>query len=323
MAAALLASACSGAGATETNLTSTSTVPTSTAHTPTPTVSPSTTAAISSHNWSRIPHREVFGGTGTQAMWSLTTGGPGFVAVGFDRSDAAAWISPDGITLVQNPPQRRSLRRNEHPGDVGPGGRGPGLVAVGIDDSGDDEDARRLNSSLTRSTVGAMTRSDPPLIGPERESLIAWLQYHRETLAVKCADLDPAQLCERSVPPSTQSLIGLVRHMAEVERSWFRRLLAGESDDTAGPIYYSDSNPDGDFDDVDPTTVGKAMATWRLERERADEIVAGLDLDETRVHPQRGPISVRWVLTHMIEEYARHNGHADLLRERIDGVTGD
>ena len=168
-----------------------------------------------------------------------------------------------------------------------------------------------------------MTRSDPPLKGPERESLIAWLQYHRETLALKCADLDPAQLCERSVPPSTLSLIGLVRHMAEVERSWFRRLLAREGEDAAGPIYYSDSNPDGDFDDVDPATVDEAMATWRDECERADAIVAELDLDETRTQSARGVISVRWVLTHMIEEYARHNGHADLLRECIDGETGD
>ncbi len=163
----------------------------------------------------------------------------------------------------------------------------------------------------------------PPLHGPERESLTEWLRYHRETLAWKCDGLDPDQLCLRSVPPSTLSLIGLVRHMAEVERHWFRRLLAGETTDTAGPIYYDDTNRDGDFDDVDPSTVDAAMATWRRECERADEIVADLDLDETRFQDGRGDISVRWVLTHMIEEYARHNGHADLLRERIDGTTGD
>jgi len=168
-----------------------------------------------------------------------------------------------------------------------------------------------------------MERSEPPLHGPERESLTSWLQYHRDTLALECAGLEPAQLCARSVPPSTMSLIGLVRHMAEVERGWFRRLLAGEGYDTAGPIYYSDSNRDGDFNDADPTTTDEDMATWRLECERSDAIVAGLDLDETRVQAGRGVISVRWVLTHMIEEYARHNGHADLLRECIDGATGD
>ncbi len=168
-----------------------------------------------------------------------------------------------------------------------------------------------------------MPRVDPPLHGPERESLAAWLQYHRDTLASKCEGLDAEQLCTRSVPPSPLSLIGLVRHMADVERSWFRRLLAGEDSDVAGPIFYSQSNPDGDFDDIDPSSVDEAFATWRQECELADEIVDVLDLDETREAPGRGMISVRWVLTHMIEEYARHNGHADLLRERIDGVVGD
>jgi uncharacterized damage-inducible protein DinB len=168
-----------------------------------------------------------------------------------------------------------------------------------------------------------MERVDAPLTGPERESLTSWLQFHRDTLAMKCDGLTPEQLCIRSVPPSTLSLIGLVRHMAEVERSWFRRLLAGEANDTAGPIYYSDSNPDGDFDDTDPATVEADVAIWRAECALADPIVAALDLDDERMGRRGRPISVRWVLTHMIEEYARHNGHADLLRECIDGSTGD
>jgi len=168
-----------------------------------------------------------------------------------------------------------------------------------------------------------MTRIDPPLSGPERESLTSWLQYQRDTLVLKCDGLDPAQVCERSVPPSTMSLIGLVRHMAEVERNWFRRVLAGEGTDTAGPIYYSKPNPDGDFDDVGPESVDEAWATWRGECDLADAIVSGMDLDETRERAGRGSFSVRWVFTHMIEEYARHNGHADLLRECIDGVTGE
>lgn len=167
------------------------------------------------------------------------------------------------------------------------------------------------------------TRVEPPLHGPERESLTSWLQYHRDTLALKCEGLDPERLCRRSVPPSTMTLIGLVRHMAEVERSWFRRVLAGESDEQAGPIYYSADNRDGDFDDVDPATVDDAFATWRAECDRADVIAASLDLDDIRRKRGGGEMSVRWVLTHMIEEYARHNGHADLLREAIDGTTGD
>jgi hypothetical protein len=170
-----------------------------------------------------------------------------------------------------------------------------------------------------------VARLDPPLVGPERESLVTWLRYHRDTLAMKCEGLTPAQLCERSVPPSAMSLIGLVRHMAEVERNWFRRLVADESDDTAGPIYYdNDTNPDGDFDDVDPATVEHDFEVWRDEIRCADEIIAGVQsLDETRHSERRGDISIRWVLTHMIEEYARHNGHADFLRERIDGGIGD
>lgn len=168
-----------------------------------------------------------------------------------------------------------------------------------------------------------MDRIDPPLHGPERESLLTWLDYHRATLEMKCADLDPDQLCARAVPPSPMSLIGLVRHMAEVERGWFGRLLADSDMKETPPIYCSESNRDGDFDDVDPAAVEEDMAVWLEECRRSDEIVSSLDLDETRTSAGRGEISVRWVLTHMVEEYARHNGHADLLREVVDGRTGD
>jgi hypothetical protein len=169
-----------------------------------------------------------------------------------------------------------------------------------------------------------MTRVDPPLVNPERASLVAWLDYHRETLAMKCEGLTAEQLCLRSVPPSTMSLIGLVRHMAEVERNWFQRVMSGLDDDVAGPIYYERVvNPDGDFDDVDPATVDTDLATWRQEIAAADVVIAGLDLDDRRSSGDRGEFDLRWVLTHMIEEYARHNGHADLLREAIDGTTGD
>jgi uncharacterized damage-inducible protein DinB len=169
-----------------------------------------------------------------------------------------------------------------------------------------------------------MIRVDPPLVNAERASLLAWLDYHRETLAMKCEGLSAAQLCLRSIPPSTMSLIGLVRHMAEVERNWFQRVMSGLGDDVAGPIYYERvANPDGDFDDVDPVTVDADLATWRREIAAADAVIAGLDLDDRRSSADRGEFDLRWVLTHMIEEYARHNGHADLLRETIDGATGD
>ncbi len=173
-------------------------------------------------------------------------------------------------------------------------------------------------------TLNLVNRVDPPFVSPERESLLAWLDYHRETLAMKCDGLSADQWCRRSVPPSSMSLIGLVRHMADVERNWFQRVLSGLGDDVAGPIFYQRVvNPDGDFDDVDPTTVEADIATWRREIAAADVVIAGIDLDDRRSSALGNEFDLRWVLIHMIEEYARHNGHADLLREAIDGTTGD
>jgi uncharacterized damage-inducible protein DinB len=150
--------------------------------------------------------------------------------------------------------------------------------------------------------------------------LVAWLEFHRATLEWKCEGLTDDQLRERAVPPSSMSLLGLVRHMAEVERNWCRRVLQGEQ---AGGIYYTDDDPDGDFDNVDSADVAADFATWREECDiarRAIDAAESLDVTGTR----RGkPVSLRWILNHMVEEYARHNGHADFLRERIDGATGD
>ena len=164
-------------------------------------------------------------------------------------------------------------------------------------------------------------RIDPPLVAQEREMLDAWLDYHRATLAVKCEGLTDDQLRARAVPPSSLSLLGLVRHMGEVERSWFRRVLSGEQ---APPRYYSDENPDGDFDDVADAVVADAFGYWRDECAYARERVAAApSLDVTGTGRQGEGYSLRWIMVHMIEEYARHNGHADLLRERIDGTVGD
>jgi len=163
-------------------------------------------------------------------------------------------------------------------------------------------------------------RIDPPLVAQEREKLAAWLDYHRATLAVKCEGLTDDQLRAQAVPPSSLSLLGLVRHMGEVERSWFRRVLSGEQ---APPRYYSDENPDGDFDDVADAGVAEAFGYWRDECAHARERVAAApSLDVTGTGRQGEGYSLRWIMVHMIEEYARHNGHADLLRERIDGTVG-
>jgi hypothetical protein len=168
----------------------------------------------------------------------------------------------------------------------------------------------------------SVNRIEPPAIADERTMLVTWLDYHRATLEMKCDGLDADALRRRSVPPSTLSLLGLIRHMAEVERNWFRRCLAGED---AAPLYYSDTNEDGDFDDVDTAEVGNAYATWRAECEHARTLADAVpSLDNVGAAKRHGKtVSLRWIYVHMIEEYARHNGHADLLRQCIDGAVGD
>ena len=165
-------------------------------------------------------------------------------------------------------------------------------------------------------------RPDPPTRGDEPATLLGFLRWQRATFRLKCAGLDAADLARRSVEPSTLSLLGLVRHMADVERGWFRRVMAGED---APSIFRTPANRDAAFDDAvgDPDLVEQAWARWREEVDFADRFVAGApSLDVTGDESWRGPVSLRWVLVHMIEEYARHNGHADLLRERIDGRVG-
>lgn len=172
--------------------------------------------------------------------------------------------------------------------------------------------------------IGSDPRPDPPVRGDERATLVGFLSWQRATLELKCADLDAADLARRAVEPSTMSLLGLVRHMADVERGWFRRRMAGQH---APPHFRTEADPDGDFDGAvpDPAVVEQAWSVWRAEIAFADRLVAeapDLDLTTKVAGPRRGPMSLRWVLTHMVEEYARHNGHADLLRERIDGRLG-
>ncbi|MCX4673305.1 DinB family protein [Streptomyces sp. NBC_01381] len=157
--------------------------------------------------------------------------------------------------------------------------------------------------------------------GDEREMLADFLTAQRTTLEMKCAGLQ-RELSRRSVAPSTLSLLGIVRHLAEVERRWFRCVLAGED---APPLFVSADRPDHDFEGAvpDPAVIAEAWEAWRAEVEFADRFVAGApDLDVEGEDGWKGKVSLRWVLIHMVEEYARHNGHADLLRERIDGAIG-
>ncbi|OIJ66936.1 DinB family protein [Streptomyces mangrovisoli] len=165
-------------------------------------------------------------------------------------------------------------------------------------------------------------RTEPALNAGERAMLEGWLDYHRRTLAWKCEGLTDAQLRTASVPPSGLTLLGLVRHMAEVENGWFTHVLTGVDE----PVYATEEDPDADFHHTDADTWEEAHATWQAEIASARRNAAGLDLDalSKTVSRRTGePFSLRWIYTHMIEEYARHNGHADLLREVIDGRTGD
>jgi uncharacterized damage-inducible protein DinB len=163
-------------------------------------------------------------------------------------------------------------------------------------------------------------RTLPPQEAGERETLTAFLDFQRATLAVKCAGLTAEQLRIQAVAPSNLSLLGLVRHMAEVERNWFRPVLAGEP---MASIFAAGLDPEPSFAEVADADPDQALTAWEAECARSRELVAAAaSLEVAGDRDGRGTFSLRWVLVHLIEEYARHNGHADLLRERIDGVTG-
>ncbi len=156
----------------------------------------------------------------------------------------------------------------------------------------------------------------------ERATVLDYLRAYRLAMEMKCVDLDAAQLARRSVPPSTMSLLGLVRHMADVERNWFRRVMA-QAD--APPLYWSEDVPDADWAGAvaDPAVVEDAWRAWREEVAFAEKFVADSpDLGLRSTMQDGTSVALREVLLHMIEEYARHCGHADLLRERIDGRVG-
>jgi uncharacterized damage-inducible protein DinB len=156
-------------------------------------------------------------------------------------------------------------------------------------------------------------------LGDERATLVEYLRCQRLTLELKCSGLDAAALARRSVEPSTMSLLGLVRHLAEVERAWSRRVMAGQD---APRIFCSDTDRDGDWNGAvpDPDVVAEAWNVWRAECAFTNQFVA--EAPDLGITDPDGEVSLREVLVHLVEEYARHNGHADLLRERIDGRVG-
>jgi len=165
------------------------------------------------------------------------------------------------------------------------------------------------------------TRPMGPMVASERATCERWLETYRETVLLKVAGLTAEQLCSRPIPPSTLSLMGVVRHLTEVEAYWLREVLLAEE----LPDYYcTPESPDGDFDDASPQTAAADLAAYRAELETTRAAAAGWsDLDGPVRGLRRGePVNLRWILTHLIEEYARHLGHMDLLRETIDGRTG-
>jgi Protein of unknown function (DUF664) len=171
---------------------------------------------------------------------------------------------------------------------------------------------------MTRAPEGARA-PEPPDAG-ERELLLGWLAFHRDALAAKCAGLSPDELVAAAALPSRLTMLGLVRHLTEMERVYATHALGPPAELHFVYGDYEDEGPEGDFD-VDAYMVEESMAAWKREREAADAAIAvHRSLDQSDGANGR---SVRWNLLKLIGEYARHNGHADLLRERIDGTTGE
>jgi len=181
----------------------------------------------------------------------------------------------------------------------------------------------RMSSTSTSSavwTAPSFERRENAPSGAERDSLEHFLDWHRESLLWKCGGLTGEQLASRPLPSTTLSLLGLVRHMALVERWWFRMRFLGR--DELEEIFTTDEDPDGDFHNGTADSAEADFAVFHEEVELARQACAGHSLDET-FQGRREILSLRWVYLHMIEEYARHLGHADLLREAIDGTTGE
>ncbi|MCX4729082.1 DinB family protein [Streptomyces sp. NBC_00963] len=163
-------------------------------------------------------------------------------------------------------------------------------------------------------------RTGPPTVGSERDMLRAFLDYHRATLAMKCEGLTDEELRQQSMPPSTLSLLGLVRHMAEVERAWFRRVF----DDNDAPMVWSDTTDFQAAYDASRSTRDEAFAAWEAEAGNSRRVEREAEsLDMTGYQPRWGEeVSLRMVMVHVLLEYGRHNGHADFLREGVDGSVG-
>ena len=160
-------------------------------------------------------------------------------------------------------------------------------------------------------------RSEPAYVADERTMLEAWLEFHRTTLELKCEGLTPQARKARPVATSKLSLHGLVRHTAEVEHNWFQRTLLGRD----VPDLFPGPSEDPDLVPLDGANWDDDLAVWRGECAASRAAAAAHQLDDVGTRHGK-PCSLRWIYVHMIEEYARHNGHADLIRELVDGAVG-
>jgi uncharacterized damage-inducible protein DinB len=162
-------------------------------------------------------------------------------------------------------------------------------------------------------------RGELALKGPEFDQLASWIDFYRSTLLMKCADLSVEQLRRASVPPSTMTLLGILRHMTAVEQYWYQIIFAGRDVER----FYKRDDPDGDFNNLGDTELDEVVRRFDAACEEARNIVRGHDPSEIAAALRHGQhVDLRWIQLHMIEEYARHCGHADLIRECIDAVTG-
>jgi uncharacterized damage-inducible protein DinB len=187
--------------------------------------------------------------------------------------------------------------------------------------AGDDDEPTAAR--LARTQPFADWPKDDAAVADERATLVAFLDYQRAVLGRKAHGLSDGQARRAACPPSDLSIIGLIRHMADVERNWSQRRFAGEN---RQPLYYGDAHPDGDPDgDFHPpadATLAEALSTFWAEVAASDRIYSAASLDDV-ARDAEPAYTLRWILVHLIEEYSRHCGHADLVRQALDGATGD
>jgi Protein of unknown function (DUF664) len=254
----------------------------------------------------RTTYEELFGPAPRQAA------GHEVIDTGFDYSGTD--------TLLPHPFLRPlALGGRGQPRGANRSGGSSHAQAAGRASGGGSVDRGERDDGGVVWTVPVVERIDEPFVASERDMLEGFLDFGRSTLLVKCSGLTGAQLAARALAPSTLSLLGLVRHVTDVERTWFRRRFGAEAVES---MYSRPDRPDAAFDEAEAGRAEQDIACLVAEWQAARRAVADLSLEHVFISDRWGPMQLRWAYCHMTSEYDRHNGHADLLRERIDGTTG-